>query len=310
MSKPKNRMSWIALSCAALLLACGGGLASRKTSQAPSSQGGGYAAPTQSSYGAADAESSTRVASSSQGVSPRSQARAESAPAPQAESGSIATDRNERPGLGTRFGERRSSEVVQRRFVRGARNPFAQVAIHYNNLAGIRQQAAFRGTSLQELRARTRGGGLSISLLDEYGNLLQGGNGGGRTYVVGRDNQRYTIQIRNDTGGRYEVVSSVDGLDVVDGKVANYSKRGYIVAPYSTLEIEGFRTSLESVAAFRFGAVGESYAARTSGDRNVGVIGFAFFAERGSDWTTDEIRRRETANPFPGGFSAPPSVVR
>jgi hypothetical protein len=56
--------------------------------------------------------------------------------------------------------------------------------------------------------------------------------------------------------------------------------------------------------------VSESYAARTSGDRNVGVIGFAFFAERGSRWTNDEIRRRETANPFPGGFAEPPSVVQ
>ncbi|MCP4448591.1 MAG: hypothetical protein GY811_25125 [Myxococcales bacterium] len=69
---------------------------------------------------------------------------------------SVAAESQERPGLGTRFGERRSSDVVQRRFERAAARPFAQVAVHYNNLAGIQQQSAYRGTRLQELRARTR----------------------------------------------------------------------------------------------------------------------------------------------------------
>ncbi len=225
-------------------------------------------------------------------------------------SDSVASEPRERPGLGTRFGERRNSSVVQRSFVRAATAPFSQVAIHYNNLTGIQQQSAYRGVDLRELRARTQAGGISISLVGESGHLLRGGTSAGRTYVVGRDGQRYTMVLRNDTGGRYEVVASVDGLDVVDGLPASYSKRGYILAPYSTLEIDGFRTSMSSVAAFRFGAVSDSYAAKTSGDRNVGVIGFAFFAERGSQWTRDEIRRRETANPFPGGFARPPAVIR
>lgn len=310
MPQLQKYVSWIALFAAAFMLACGGGYAPQKQATSPTygpSHQGGEAAP---AYGSTDDRS--YESSSTQSSSRTRVSASDSPPRPDmtSEAESLAADRNERPGLGTKFGERRSSDVVQRRFVRTAEQPFAQVAIHYNNLAGIQQQAAFRGNSMQELRARTQGGGISISLLDESGRLLQGGNGAGRTYVVGRDNQRYTIQIRNDSGGRFEVVSSVDGLDVVDGLPANYSKRGYIVSPYSTLEIEGFRTSLESVAAFRFGAVSSSYAAKTSGDRNVGVIGFAFFAEQGSEWTSDEIRRRETANPFPGGFSRPPAVVR
>lgn len=215
----------------------------------------------------------------------------------------------ERPGLGTRFGEERYSSVQKRRFERSSTRPFAQVALHYNSLAGIERQSWYRGTSLHELRAQTRRGGLSVTLLDERGRILRGGTGGGRTYVVGQDGQRYVMQIRNDTGGTYEVVSSVDGLDVIDGEIANLGKRGYIIRPYSTLTIDGFRTSHTTVAAFRFGAVSESYAARTSGDRNVGVIGFAFFAERGSRWTNDEIRRRETANPFPGEFARPPGAA-
>jgi hypothetical protein len=147
---------------------------------------------------------------------------------------SIAEERRERPGLGTRFGEQRQSSVSRKRFERASRMPFAQVALHYNNLEGIQQQSWYRGTSLEELRAQTSRGGISISLTDESGRLLRGGTGAGRTYVVGQDGQRYTMHIRNDTGGTYEMVSSVDGLDVVDGKPANFSKRGYILSPYST----------------------------------------------------------------------------
>lgn len=289
------------------LASCGGfSSPSRKGSTVAhkTQPGGNYSAPTSSADGYAPSHTGQSLSSTRH--SSADSAHSEGAPAPE----SIATDRTERPGLGTRFGEQRQSAVTTRRFERAKNHPFAKIALHYNSRAGIEAQAWTRGVNLRELRAQSANGGISISLVDQNGRLLDGGNGGGRTYVVGQDGQRYTLHIRNDTGGAYEVVSSVDGLDVIDGKPANMSKRGYIVAPYSTLVIDGFRTSTSSVAAFRFGSVSNSYAAQTSGDRNVGVIGFAFFAERGSRWTTDEIRRRETANPFPGGFAAPPAVVR
>ena len=43
------------------------------------------------------------------------------------------------------------------------------------------------------------------------------------------------------------MVASVDGLDVIDGKAAGHGKRGYILAAHSTLVIDGFRTSDETV---------------------------------------------------------------
>src|SRR5438445_13771092 len=80
---------------------------------------------------------------------------------------------------------------------------------------------------------------------------------------------------------RFEAVGTVDGLDVINGKSGTLDNRGYVLLPFATLEIEGFRTSTNAVAAFRFAAVADSYAAQTGSARNVGVIGIAFFTERG-----------------------------
>ena len=212
----------------------------------------------------------------------------------------------DRPGLGTEFGENVYSRVTEAPFERAAADPFATVALHYNDAEGVRAQADFRGAGLAPISASTPYGGITIALTDEYGNTLAGYAASGRTYVVGESGRRYNLRITNQTAGRFEVVASVDGLDVIDGKHASPGKRGYILSPSSTLVIDGFRTSDEAVAAFRFAAVRDSYAARTGDDRNVGVIGFAFFAERGSRWTTDELARRESADPFPGRYASPP----
>jgi hypothetical protein len=105
-------------------------------------------------------------------------------------------------------------------------------------------------------------------------------------------------------------VLSVDGLDVLDGKAASFAKRGYLIDPRGEVEVDGFRQSTETVAAFRFGSVRGSYAALKTGDsRNVGVIGVAIFNERGTNpfpWDANEVQRRHDANPFPGQFATPP----
>jgi hypothetical protein len=65
---------------------------------------------------------------------------------------------------------------------------------------------------------------------------------------------------------------------------------------------------MSQVAAFRFGSVRDSYAARKGDAQNVGVIGVAFFAEEGSGypWIERESDRRRDADPFPGRFASPP----
>lgn len=216
------------------------------------------------------------------------------------------SDVDERPGLGTSFGETRVSRVRHSPFVRDAADPFAEVALFYNDVEGVRAALDYHRAQLGRVRASADGGGISVWLTDASGTTLPGADAGGRVYVVGHDGERYNIEVRNDTGHRLEVVGSVDGLDVIDGLDASPDKRGYILRPHSSLVIDGFRTSSSTVAAFRFGTVRDSYAARTGSDRNVGVIGLAFFAERGRVWSDGEIHRRDSADPFPGRFARPP----
>jgi hypothetical protein len=214
----------------------------------------------------------------------------------------------ERPGLGTTWGETRESHVSNAPFERANGNPFAVSTVRYNDENGI--SAMMRGGSLVNFRndsGDTSGGVLTVRLLDANGSSLPTFMNSGRTLVQGEHGQRYTIEIANRSSSRFEAVVAVDGLDVVDGQTASFSKRGYLIQPFGTVEIDGFRQSMDEVAAFRFGSVRGSYAGRKGNDRNVGVIGVAFFAERGARvWNERELVRREAADPFPGRFASPP----
>lgn len=124
-----------------------------------------------------------------------------------------------------------------------------------------------------------RQGPYALEVVDEGGRPLPTFLHHGRTYVLGRHGARYMLRIRNQSPERVEVVASVDGRDVVDGKPASVAKRGYLVEPWGEVTIDGFRISTASVAAFRFSSVDASYAARMGDDRDVGTIGVAVFPE-------------------------------
>ena len=221
--------------------------------------------------------------------------------------GYVAEPAPERPGLGTSWGEHVSAPISFAPFTRASADPWAEVALHYNDARGVAAHAAYLGTSPTPLEIPAGDGSLSVALVDEAGRTLPGYHANGRALVIGNDGGRYRLVVRNATTARFEIVASVDGLDVIDGKPADPNRRGYIVDPHDTLVIDGFRTSDDGVAAFRFGRVADSYAAQTSGDRNVGIVGFAIFAERGAVWTRAELTTRDTADPFPSrGYATPP----
>ncbi len=124
-------------------------------------------------------------------------------------------------------------------------------------------------------------GQFSFRLESLSGGTLPTYHHGGYTYVEGRRGNRYTIRVFNHTGERVEAVVTVDGRSVITGKEGNYKRqRGYVIDPYGSVTIEGFRTSWSNVAAFRFTEVEDSYAARMGNDANVGVVGVAVFKEK------------------------------
>ncbi len=133
-------------------------------------------------------------------------------------------------------------------------------------------------------QAPARQGPYSLELVDDTGRALPTFSHLGRTWVLGVPGQRYLLRVRNGSGRRIEVVASVDGRDVVDGRPAAWEKRGYLVEPFGETTIDGYRLSGEAVAAFRFGSVRDSYAARMGDARDVGVIGVAVFPERAVAW--------------------------
>ena len=117
----------------------------------------------------------------------------------------------------------------------------------------------------------------------------------GRRYVVGKPGNEYSIRVRNGSGGRVLTVMSVDGVNVITGDTASSRQSGYVLSPYETSEIAGWRTSMARTAAFYFTSLPDSYAARTGRPDNVGVIGVAVFAEKERPIAFGELRRKEVA---------------
>jgi len=137
----------------------------------------------------------------------------------------------------------------------------------------------------------TVGRDVSVSVESPHAGALTSHWQGGSMYVEGRIGERYNIRVTNRSGERVEAVVTVDGRDVVSGEVGNYrTQRGYVLDPYDSVVIEGYRQSLDYVAAFRFADIHASYSALRGTPQNVGVIGVAVFKEAG--------RRRAKRKPY------------
>lgn len=207
----------------------------------------------------------------------------------------------DRPGLATGWGKEIRSEYHVKDFTRASSKPAGTDVIYYNDREGI---AAMSNYKERVSPMQSAAGGLvewgirgGLAYLPSY---KEGGYG--RRYVAGDSGGTYSIVVKNRCKSALEIVASIDGLDVQDGKSASFSKRGYFVEPGKTIEIQGFRTSYSTVAAFKFSSVANSYAnVRHGNTRNVGVIGIAVFTQKNVDpwtWMPAEIHTRDTANPF------------
>lgn len=212
------------------------------------------------------------------------------APEPPAES---------RPGLATGYGDEVRDPMRRTSFVRSKDQPLGMDRIYYNDRSGIDAMTsrAYRTDGMRQ----ASGGMVEWGIKSGFGHArtYESGN---RRWVVGSPGKDYSIVVKNRCHSRVEVVLSVDGLDVMDGKPASTRKRGYLIDPGGTLEVKGWRSGHDTVARFEFSSVGASYANRRHGDtRNVGVIGLAVFGEKGADpwkWMPEEVERRRDATPF------------
>ena len=131
-------------------------------------------------------------------------------------------------GLGTGFGEERDSQVGRTDFVRADGNrPTAVDRIYYNDREGIQAMLGHEGGSDRHAGGRVpmADGLVSVGLKDGGGSWLNG-RYRGRRFVAGERGERYEIVVHNETRDRIEVVLSVDGLDVMDGRAASFSKSG------------------------------------------------------------------------------------
>lgn len=124
---------------------------------------------------------------------------------------------------------------------------------------------------------------IDVKLVGANGRTLDSYVKDGTVYFAGKRGERYEIEIRNKTGKRLEVVTTVDGLSVMTGEPGNWkTERGYVVSAYDTLTIDGYRRNEDEVAAFRFtrdDAEADSYAGRKDMPENIGAIGIAVFKE-------------------------------
>lgn len=138
------------------------------------------------------------------------------------------------------------------------------------------------------------GGLVDMQVVDRSrGDVLPTYRSRGANWIAGRPGDRYAIRLTNRTGGRVLIVLSVDGVNAVSGETASTGQTGYVLGPWASAEITGWRKSYAEAAAFYFTALPDSYAARTDRPDNVGVIGAAVFRER-------------VPLPAPRSFEAPP----
>jgi hypothetical protein len=111
--------------------------------------------------------------------------------------------------------------------------------------------------------------------------------GDSRRYLQAFAGRNYSLVVRNDTGERIGVLIAVDGLNVVNGQRSNLQpgEAMYVLSPYETATIDGWRTSLDDIQRFVFVDEARSYAARTGqANGDMGWIRVNAFREQRASW--------------------------
>lgn len=95
--------------------------------------------------------------------------------------------------------------------------------------------------------------------------LYPAADGSDRLYLQAFKGRSYTLVLHNRSGQRVGVLIAVDGLNVVNGERSRLAagEPMYVLGPWETATIRGWRTSLDGVRQFVFVDEARSYASRT-----------------------------------------------
>ncbi len=200
--------------------------------------------------------------------------------------------------LGTKWGEDVNSAVQKVKASRLTNTPFDTAIIFYRGERVPSHVQTINYIPLSPIEIKITDGN------DRKMPIYR--NNQGQYILPAQEGQRYQLTIANtDRNRTYEVVTTVDGIDVLNGRAGSYQNNGYLIRPKHEVTIEGFRKNQDQVAAFRFSAPEDSYVNQNvQGDeRNIGVIGFAIFEVR------EELADCE-ATPFPAETQYAPAPCK
>lgn len=220
----------------------------------------------------------------------QSQTEATNADAAEAANNQVAADEK----LGTKWGDEIDSHVTEVQLKRKSDSPLAETIVQYAD-------KNYKGKTVNSISIAA--GKVSFSVVDDRGNRIPMYRVGQSYYLSGREGQSYQLQYENNTAKTFEVVASVDGVDVIDGSEASRSNSGYVLHAHDSLKIEGFRKSESAVASFTFSKPKDAYAANSENGsiQNAGVIGTVLYELEAPE---DEAKPVNKYAPPPNAFPA------
>lgn len=196
--------------------------------------------------------------------------------------------------LGTKWGDEIDSHVTEVQLKRKSDSPLAETIVQYAD-------KNYKGKTVNSISIAA--GKVSFSVVDDRGNRIPMYRVGQSYYLSGSEGQSYQLQYENNTAKTFEVVASVDGVDVIDGSEASRSNSGYVLHAHDSLKIEGFRKSESAVASFTFSKPKDAYAANSDNGsiQNAGVIGTVLYELEAPE---DEAKPVNKYAPPPNAFPA------
>jgi hypothetical protein len=118
-------------------------------------------------------------------------------------------------------------------------------------------------------------------------------DGSRRFYLEAKPHRPYAVRLANRTGQRVGVVLTIDGLNAISGERDTAGPgRMYVLDPWGSAYVQGWRTSLRDVRRFTFVDEKSSYSARAGkANEKMGWIEVAVHREIGRPHVSDVVPR-------------------